>query len=76
MFPVIRNVCIEPGAQLLFHGSHDRWRNILAKSTNHMPTACKPGLRQYLVFDRYMDALAFTCLVARTDRRARLLGLL
>jgi len=44
---------------LVFHGSHDRRRNILAKSTNHMPTACKPGLRQYLVFDRYMDALAF-----------------
>jgi hypothetical protein len=36
LFLGIRNVCIEPGAQLLFHAGHDRQRNITAKSTNHM----------------------------------------
>src|SRR5262245_6866140 len=35
LFLGIRNVCIEPGAQLLFHAGHDRQRNITAKSTNH-----------------------------------------
>jgi hypothetical protein len=36
LFLGIRNVCIEPSAQLLFHAGHDRQRNITAKSTNHM----------------------------------------
>src|SRR5437764_11547089 len=30
LFLSIRNVCIEPSAQLLFHAGHDRQRNITA----------------------------------------------
>jgi hypothetical protein len=60
LFLAIRNVCIEPGAQLLFHGGFDRERrNVGAKSTNHMLAAYKPKLRQYLVSNHYMDTLAF-----------------
>lgn len=59
LFLGIKNVCIEPGAQLLFHAGHDRQKNITAKSTNHMLAAYKPKLRQYLVSNHYMDTLAF-----------------
>jgi hypothetical protein len=59
LFLGIRNVCIEPSAQLLFHAGHDRERNITAKSTNHMLAAYRPKLRQYLVSNHHMDTLAF-----------------
>jgi hypothetical protein len=59
LFLGIRNVCVEPSAQLLFHAGHDRERNITGKSTNHMLAAYKPALRQYLVSNHYMDTLAF-----------------
>ena len=54
LFLGIRNVCIEPSAQLLFHAGHDRQRNITAKSTNHMLAAYKPKLRQYRVSNHRM----------------------
>ena len=59
LFLGIRNVCVEPNAQLLFHAGHYRARSITAKSTNHMLAAYKPGLRQYLVSNHHMDTLAF-----------------
>jgi hypothetical protein len=59
LFLGIRNVCVEPGAQLLFHAGHDRERNLTAKSTNHMLAAYKPALRRYLVSNHYMDTPAF-----------------
>jgi hypothetical protein len=65
LFLGIRNVCIEPGAQLLFHAGHDRQRNITAKSTNHMLAAYKPKLRQYLVSNHHMDTLAFHTISGR-----------
>ena len=65
LFLGIRNVCIEPGAQLLFHAGHDRQRNITAKSTNHMLAAYKPKLRQYLVSNHHMDKLAFHTIPGR-----------
>ena len=49
LFLAIKNVCIEPGAQLLFHAGHDRERNVTAKATNHLLAAYKPTLREYLV---------------------------
>jgi hypothetical protein len=58
-------VCIEPSAQLLFHAGHDRQRNIMAKSTNHMLAAYRPKLRQYLVSNRHMDTLAFHTIPGR-----------
>ena len=65
LFLGIRNVCIEPSAQLLFHAGHDRQRNITAKSTNHMLAAYKPKLRQYLVSNHHMDTLAFHTIPGR-----------
>ena len=65
LFLGIRNVCIEPGAQLLFHAGHDRQRNITAKSTNHMLAAYKPKLRQHLVSNHHMDTLAFHTIPGR-----------
>ena len=65
LFLGIRNVCIEPGAQLLFHAGHDRQRNITSKSTNHMLAAYKPKLRQYLVSNHHMDTLAFHTIPGR-----------
>jgi hypothetical protein len=65
LFLGIRNVCVEPGAQLLFHAGHDRQRNITAKSTNHMLAAYKPKLRQYLVSNHHMDTLAFHTIPGR-----------
>ena len=59
LFLAIKNVCIEPGAQLLFHAGHDRERNITPKSTNHMLAAYKPSLREYLLANHFLDTLAF-----------------
>jgi hypothetical protein len=65
LFLGIKNVCVQPSARLLFHAGHDRQRNINAKSTNHMLTAYKPALRQYLVSNHYMDTLAFHTISGR-----------
>ena len=65
LFLGIKNVCVEPGARLLFHAGHDRQRNVTAKSTNHMLAAYKPALRQYLVSNHYMDTLAFHTISGR-----------
>ena len=65
LFLGIKNVCVEPGARLLFHAGHDRQRNVTAKSTNHMLAAYKPALRQYLVSNHHMDTLAFHTISGR-----------
>jgi hypothetical protein len=59
LFLAIRNVCIEPDAELLFHGGHDRERNVTASSTNHMLNAYNGRLRGYVTANRYMDTLEF-----------------
>lgn len=65
LFLGIRNVCVDPDAQLLFHAGHDRNRNIHAASTNHMLSAYNPELRDYLVSNRVMDTLAFHAISGR-----------
>ena len=59
LFLAIKNVCIEPGATLLFHAGHDGYRNISASATNHLLDAYNSELRSYLVSNHYMDSLAF-----------------
>jgi hypothetical protein len=59
LFLSIRNVCVEPGAELLFHAGHNRQREITAQATNHLLAAYKPALRSYLVSNGYMKTLAF-----------------
>jgi len=65
LFLAINNVCIEPGAQLLFHAGHDRERNVTAKATNHLLAAYRPALRDYLVSKHYVDTLAFHTISGR-----------
>ena len=59
LFLAIRNVCIEQGAQLLFHAGHDRSRNITTAGTNHLLSAYNARLRSYLVSNGYVTTLAF-----------------
>jgi hypothetical protein len=65
LFLAIKNVCIEPGAQLLFHAGHNRERNVTAKATNHLLAAYRPALRDYLVSKHYVDTLAFHTISGR-----------
>ena len=59
LFLGIRNVCIDRNATLLFHAGHDRNKNIVASSTNHMLGAYNARLRDYVTSNHYMDTLAF-----------------
>ena len=59
LFLAIRNVCIEPGATLLFHAGHNRQHDVNASSTSHMLAAYNPALREYVTANHYMDTLAF-----------------
>lgn len=59
LFLAIRNVCIEPGATLLFHAGHDRNKMITASSTSHMMGAYNARLRDFLTANHYMDTLEF-----------------
>jgi hypothetical protein len=57
VFLAIKNVCIEPGAELLFHaGGQER---VSAEATNHMLSAYSPSLRVYLLERHAMDTLTF-----------------
>jgi hypothetical protein len=59
LFLAIRNVCVEPSAELLFHAAHDRAGNPSPELTRHMLAAYKPGLRQFVMSHHYMDTLEF-----------------
>jgi len=60
MFLSIRNVCVEPGATLLFHAGGNRQKGIINPSTTQkMLSTYKPALRQYLTANHFMDTLEF-----------------
>src|ERR1700687_4112404 len=65
LFLGIRNVCIDPGANLLFHAGHDRNRNINVSDTQHLLNAYNARLRAYLVANHYMDTLDFHAVSGR-----------
>jgi hypothetical protein len=65
LFLAIRNVCIEPGATLLFHAGHNRQRDITSSATNHMLGAYNAALRDYVTANHYMDTLAFHAISSR-----------
>jgi hypothetical protein len=58
MFLSIRNVCVTPSAELLFHAGGSRG-SINPASTAHMMSAYNGRLRRYLKAGGYMDTLAF-----------------
>jgi hypothetical protein len=65
LFLGIRNVCIDRNATLLFHAGHDRNKNIVVSSTNHMLGAYNARLRDHVTANHYMDALAFRAISGR-----------
>ena len=59
-FLSIRNVCITPGATLLFHSGGDPQTNrINPASTQHMLAAYNPALRKYVTDNHFMDTFDF-----------------
>ena len=59
MFLSIKNVCVEPDAELLFHAGTDRSGQVSAKWTKHMLDKYKPALAQYLTDNHVMDGIKF-----------------
>jgi hypothetical protein len=66
LFLSIRNVCITPGATLLFHAGGNRNRGILSPgSTQHMLDAYNPALRKYVSDNHFMDTFDFHAISGR-----------
>ena len=60
MMLAIRNVCVKPGATLLFHaGGNPRSGKINADTTNRMLARYNPALRQYLLERNAMSTFDF-----------------
>src|ERR1700733_15337 len=59
IFLGIRNVCVEPGAVLLFHAGHPAGddNKMSADATKHMLSAYNASLRAYLLEHHVMDTL-------------------
>ena len=66
MFLSIRNVCITPGATLLFHAGGSKRKGIISPSyTQQMLNTYSPALRQYVTENHFMDTFAFHTISAR-----------
>lgn len=65
LFLGVKNVCVDRGAQLLFHAGHDKSKNILASATSHLMSAYNSQLRNYLTAGGYMNTLAFHTISGR-----------
>jgi hypothetical protein len=60
MFLSIRNVCVEPSAELLFHAGGDRLKGTISPSiTGVMLGTYNAALRRYVTANHYMDTLEF-----------------
>lgn len=60
MFLSIRNVCIAPGATLLFHAGGSMRKGIVSPGrTQQMLDTYNASLRQYVTANHFMDTLAF-----------------
>ena len=60
MFLSIRNVCIAPGATLLFHAGGSMQKGIINPSTTQeMLSKYNAALRQYVTDNHYMDTFTF-----------------
>jgi hypothetical protein len=60
MFLSIRNVCVTPGATLLFHAGGNMRKGILNPSTTQqMLSTYNAALRQYVSDNHFMDTFAF-----------------
>jgi hypothetical protein len=59
MFLSIRNVCVSPGATLLFHAGGTRQRGVNPGTTQQMLSTYKAALQQYITANHFMDTLDF-----------------
>jgi hypothetical protein len=59
MFLSIRNVCVTPGATLLFHAGGTPQRGISPATTQQMLSTYNAALRQYVTENHFMDTFAF-----------------
>ena len=60
MFLSIRNVCVTPGATLLFHAGGSMKKGIISPSrTQQMASTYNAALRQYVTDNHFMDTFAF-----------------
>ena len=59
MFLSIRNVCVSPGATLLFHAGGTRRAGVSPGRTQQMLSTYKPALQQYVTANHFMDTLDF-----------------
>ena len=59
MFLSIRNVCVTPGATLLFHAGGTPRTGINPSTTEQMRSTYNAALRQYVTDNHFMDTLEF-----------------
>jgi hypothetical protein len=60
MFLSIRNVCVTPGATLLFHAGGSMQKGIISpSSTQQMLSTYNDALRKYVTDNHFMDTFAF-----------------
>ena len=60
MFLSIRNVCVTPGATLLFHAGGSMQKGIISPAyTQQMADTYNAGLRKYVTDNHFMDTFAF-----------------
>jgi hypothetical protein len=60
MFLSIRNVCVTPGATLLFHAGGSRQKGIIsASTTQQMLSTYNAALQQYVSANHFMDTFDF-----------------
>ena len=59
MFLSIRNVCVSPGATLLFHAGGTRQRGVSPGRTQQMLSTYNAALQQYVTANHFMDTLDF-----------------
>jgi hypothetical protein len=59
IFLSIRNVCVSPGATLLFHAGGTPATGVSASRTQEMLGTYNAALQQYVTSNHFMDTLAF-----------------
>jgi hypothetical protein len=59
MFLSIRNVCVSPGAALLFHAGGTRLNGVSPGRTQQMLGTYNAALQQYVTANHFMDTLDF-----------------
>jgi hypothetical protein len=68
MFLAIRNVCVDPNANLLFHAalsSSERDHPPYPERNNHMASHYNSSLRAFVLAHHYMDSFAFHAISGR-----------